>query len=166
MRTGYAIATIGLLALAACGGSDEQVYRGADGEEVRVERSGDDTVTFRSEDGEAVITTGDIGSAAAGGLPPYPGAADSQGMQMNATGPDGGSGQFWSFQTSDTPADVVAFYREALPSAGYEIGATMDMGDAQTIIGNRADGNGGVQITATAVPGEGTMVTVIGGEGG
>ncbi|MEO1167100.1 MAG: hypothetical protein AAFW97_00155 [Pseudomonadota bacterium] len=166
MRKGYAIAAIGLLTLAACGGSDEQVYRGPDGEEVRVERGGDGTTTYRSADGEAVITTGDVGAAMPAGLPAYPGATGAGGMQMNATGADGGSGQVSSFTTSDAPADVVAFYRTALEAEGFRIAATMDMGDTQMILGERADGNGGVQISATAVPGQDTSVTVIGGEGG
>lgn len=166
MRIVYPVTIAAALALSACGGSDEQTYRGADGEEVTVARGGDGTMTFRSEDGETVVTTGDVGSAMPGGLPSYPGGDDSRGMQMNATGRDGGSGQVSSFTTSDAPADVVAFYRAALESAGYEIAATMDMGDTRTIVGNRPDGNGGVQISATAIPGQGTTVTVIGGESG
>ncbi|MGP1352964.1 MAG: hypothetical protein ACTS1Z_06545 [Parasphingopyxis sp.] len=166
MRKGYAIAALGLLTLAACGGPNEQVYRGPDGEEVRVERDGSGTTTYRRADGETVVTTGDAGTAMPGGLPSYPGASGAGGFQMNATGRDGGSGQVSSFTTSDAPADVITFYRNALEAGGFEIAATMDMGETQMIVGERADGNGGVQISATAVPGQGTTVSVIGGEGG
>ncbi|MEM8695651.1 MAG: hypothetical protein AAGE05_06475 [Pseudomonadota bacterium] len=159
------MASLALLALAACGGSNEQVYRGPDGEEVRVERGGDGTTTYRSADGEAVVTTGELGADMPGGLPAYPGADASNGLNINATGRDGGSGQVSSFNTSDSPADVIAFYRRALERDGYRIAATMDMGESQMIAAEREDGEGGIQITATEAGDQGTTVSVIAGMG-
>ncbi|QLC25806.1 hypothetical protein HFP57_12770 [Parasphingopyxis algicola] len=141
MRTTHMVSAVALLALAACGGSDEQVYRGPDGEEVRVERGGDGTTTYRSADGDAVITTGGSGAEMPGGLPAYPGADTSRGIAINTTARDGGSGQVSSFQTDDSPAEVIAFYRAALERDGYRIAATMDMGQTQMIAAER-DGGG------------------------
>ncbi|MGP1283348.1 MAG: hypothetical protein ACTS1X_10265 [Parasphingopyxis sp.] len=165
MRTIHMVPAVALLALAACGGSNEQVYRGPDGEEVRVERGGDGTTTYRSGDGETVITTGELGAEMPAGLPRYPGADTSRGLNIDATGRDGGSGQVSSFQTDDAPAEVIAFYRRALESDGYSIAATMDMGQSQMIVAERQDGEGGVQITATDMNGQGTSVSVIAGGG-
>ena len=155
-----------MLTLAACGGSDEQVYTGPDGEEVRVERGGDGTTTYRSGDGEVTTTTGDTGAAMPAGLPSYPGAETTGGMNFNSTGHDGGSGQVSSFQTGDTPAEVIAFYRTALERSGYRIAANMDFGETQMISAARPDSSGGIQITATAVGGQGTSVSIIAGQEG
>ena len=163
MRTKFGMATMAALALTACGGSDEQVFVGPDGEEVSVERGGDGTTVYRSEDGEAVVTTGEGNTTMPGGLPAYPGADSSRGVNINAAGRDGGSGQISSFQTSDSPADVIAFYRAALERGGYRIAGTMDMGQSQMIIAERAGGDGGVQITATNAGGQETTVSVISG---
>jgi hypothetical protein len=166
MRTGYIAPMLAMLALTACGGSDEQVYRGPDGEEVRVDRGGDGTTTYSSTDGEATITTGGPGTTMPAGLPAYPGAESTGGVNANVTGRDGGSGQISSFQTSDAPAEVIAFYRNALQRGGYTIAGTMDLGQTQMITAERADGDGGVQITATSAGGRGTTVSVIAGMGG
>lgn len=161
MRTGYI--ALAVLTLTACSGADDQVYVGPDGEEVRVERGGDGATTYSSNDGEATITAGDTGAAMPAGLPPYPGAESAGGLNVNATGRDGGSGQISSFQTSDAPADVIAFYRTALERGGYTIAATMDLGETKMITAERTDGNGGIQITATSAGGRGTTVSVIAG---
>lgn len=161
MRTGYI--ALAVLTLTACSGADEQVYTGPDGEEVRVERGGDGTTTYSSSDGEATITTGDTGAAMPAGLPSYPGAQTTGGINVNTTGRDGGSGQISSFQTSDAPADVIAFYRTALERGGYTIAATMDLGETKMISASRTNGNGGIQITATSAGGRGTTVSVIAG---
>ncbi len=154
---------ISLVSLAACGGSEETVYTGPDGEEVTVERGGDGTTTYRSEEGETTITTGSLDTTAVGGVPPYPGATSREGLNLNTTARDGGSGQISSFQTNDSPGDVIGFYRNALEGSGYSIAATMDMGQSQMLVAERDDGNGGVQITATVIEGRGTNVTVIAG---
>lgn len=164
MRTG--LIALAMLGLTACGGADEQVYTGPDGEEVRVERGGDGTTTYRSDDGEATITTGDSGAAMPAGLPAYPGAQTTGGVNINAAGRDGGSGQISSFQTEDAPADVIAFYRAALERGGYTIAANMDLGETKMISASRADGNGGVQVTATSAGGRGTTVSIISGQEG
>lgn len=152
-----------LVSLAACSGSEETVYTGPDGEEVTVERGGDGTTTYRSDDGETTITTGSLDSTAVGGVPAYPGATSREGLNLNTTARDGGSGQISSFQTNDSPGEVISFYRNALESSGYSIAATMDMGQSQMLVAERNDGNGGVQITATDIEGRGTNVTVIAG---
>lgn len=165
MWTVHMVSAVALLTLAACGGSNEQVYRGPDGEEVRVERGGDGTTTYRSGDGETVITTGELGGGMPADLPLYPGADDSQGFNIDATGRDGESGQIASFQTGDAPAEVIAFYRSALESGGYRITATMDMGQSQMITAEREGSEGGVHLTATDAGGRGTTVSVIAGGG-
>ena len=164
MRTG--LIALAMVALTACGGSDEQVYTGPDGEEVRVERGSDGTTTYRSDDGEATITTGDAGAAMPAGLPAYPGAESTGGMNINSTGRDGGSGQISSFQTSDSPVEVIAFYRAALERSGYRIAANMDFGETHMISASRPDNSGGIQVTATAAGGRGTTVSIIAGQEG
>lgn len=164
MRTG--LIAVSMLALAACGGSDEQVITGPDGEEVRVERGGDGSTTYSSTDGEATITAGDTGAAMPAGLPAYPGAETGGGLNITSTGRDGGSGQISSFRTSDTPADVIAFYRAALERSGYRIAANMDFGETRMISASRPDNSGGIQITATGAGGQGTAVSIIAGQEG
>ena len=144
MRTG--LIALAMLALTACGGSDEQVYTGPDG--------------------EATITTGDASAAMPAGLPAYPGAETTGGLNINSTGRDGGSGQISSFQTGDSPAEVIAFYRAALERDGYTIAANMDFGETQMITASRPDNRGGIQVTATAAGGRGTNVSIIAGQEG
>lgn len=153
------------MALGGCGASDETVTIGDDGEEVTISRDGDNTVTYETEDGEAVVTTGNGGDTAAAGLPAYPGASGNGGMNINATSDNGGSGQISNFRTGDTPEEVIAFYRRALESRGYQVRSTMQTGQHQTISA-QSDDNSGVHITATAIPGQGTNVTIIAGQSG
>lgn len=164
---GYFLMPVGALALlAGCGESaEEAAVRQATNGEVDVSRDGDGTVTYSTDDGEARITTGDLGDAAPAGLPRYPGADTSRGVNIDASGRNGGSGQISSFQTSDPPDRVIAFYRAALERQGYEITATMDMGQSKTITATRENGNDGVHVSATGVGGQGTTVSIIAGGG-
>lgn len=166
MQIKATVSALALLSLAACSGSEETVYTGPDGEEVTVQREGDGTTTYRSEDGETTISTGTLDTTAVGDVPMYPGATSREGLNLNTTARDGGRGQISSFQTNDSPSDVIGFYRNALQSRGYSIAATMDMGQSQMLVAERNDGNGGVQITATDIEGRGTNVTVIAGSEG
>ncbi|NNC72319.1 MAG: hypothetical protein HKN78_05520 [Sphingomonadaceae bacterium] len=162
-------AVTGSLALAGCGissgGSDETVSQGPDGEEITISRDRDNSVTYSNEDGETVVTTDTGGDTAVAGLPAYPGAQGNGGMNINATGDNGGSGQITNFRTTDAPDDVIAFYRRALERRGYDVRATMQTGQHQAISAEGSD-ESGMHITATEIPGQGTSVTIIAGHGG
>jgi hypothetical protein len=167
MRISRVISIATLSALAACSQgardiAEDEAGRG-DNSDYQAREDANGTITYTTEDGEATITTQGNASTAAGGLPPYTGADNSRGVSINATGRDGGSGQISSFQTSDTPEQVIAFYRRALESQGYEITATMNMGQSQTMTANRGSGDTGIHISATSAGGRATTVSVIAG---
>ncbi|MFN2260330.1 MAG: hypothetical protein ABR601_10895 [Parasphingopyxis sp.] len=161
--TGFAAVT-----LAGCGGSEEsRVYDESEADQAAAAIArGEQDVTIRSQEGDEVrIRTGDSGGALPGDMPVYPGANRTGGYSANSTGADGGSGQIVAFSTADSPAEVIAFYRERIEDSGRDVAATMDMGQMQSITVSDSDNRGGFTITATDT-GSGTSITIAGGRSG
>lgn len=167
MRIGYlATLAIAIPALAGCGGGSEgEVYE--EGEADRAAAAiarGEEDVTLRTGEGEVRVRSDDGAGALPGGLPAYPGARRTGGYSATTSGPEGGSGQIVAMMTDDSPAEVIAYYREALESRGREISASLDMGQMQTISVADEDRRGGLTVTATDT-GQGTSITIAGGRG-
>ncbi|MBC2776436.1 hypothetical protein [Parasphingopyxis marina] len=158
MRNICVIAAAGL-AMAACmpgGGEAERedvAARDADGETPGM--------TITSEDGSVTIHTGNSTGTRAGDLPSYPGGQPHGSAQMEASAADGGSGQVVTFQTDDPPAEVIAFYREALESRGYTIETEVTSTQMHAVSASRNDGESGANITATATGPNSTMVSLV-----
>jgi len=147
-----------LLALAACGrggGSGGQVVAG------NVTMSGTPgDITISTPNGSAQIHTG--GDAAIAnlpeGIPAYPNQVAGQSVDING-GSAQGQGRILGFATHDAPAQVIAFYAQAVTAAGYTIANRMDMGATSALTAQHGQGQA-VQIVATQA-GDGTRVQII-----
>jgi hypothetical protein len=153
MRYGWTIGAA-LLALAACGRSGGQAGAG------NIAMSGTPgDVTISTPNGTAEIHVG-TGTAAAlpEGIPPYPNMVAGQNIDING-GSGQGQGRILGFSTSDAPAQVIAFYAQAVAAAGYTVANRMDMGATSTITAQRGAGQA-VHIVATQAAGS-TRVQII-----
>ena len=95
-------------------------FRNEKGEEAEISASGDgESGTLEIKSSEGTMTLGAGGEAARPDwVPEYPGA-EPQGM-YSTSGPQGLSAAF-TFLSSDSPEDVMAFYEEQLKGAGFEV---------------------------------------------
>jgi hypothetical protein len=144
-----------LLALAACG-------RGGGG--AAEESAPPANIVINAPEGQVAVRTGGPATAGPDGVPAYPNAAP--GSSVDITGAPGGSqGGISGFRTGDTPAQVVAFYAQALAGAGYRIASQMNLGPAtSSLTAQRGEGEA-VNVTATQVGGA-TQVQIIVARGG
>ena len=147
------IAGAALLALAACG-------RGGNAPEER-DRTQPANITITAPDGHAEVRTGS--GALAGlpeGVPAYPGADTTGSVDVSGAGAQGqDQGRILGFRTSDTPAQVIAFYAQSVGGAGYRIANQMTMGPTASLTAQRGEGEV-VNIVATQAGGA-TQVQII-----
>jgi hypothetical protein len=144
-----------LLALAACGrGGERQVVAG------NVAMSGaPGDITISTPNGSAQIHSG-AGAGLANspeGIPAYPNQVAGQSIDLNG-GSAPGQGHILSFATHDAPAQVIAFYAQAVAAAGYTVANRLDMGPASELTAQRGQGQA-IQIVATPA-GDATRVQV------
>ena len=145
-----------LLALAACGRSGGEAQRGA-GNVAIGGAPGD--ITISTPNGTAQIHAGT--GAPAGlpeGIPAYPNVQAGQSVDISG-GSVQGQGRILSFSTPDAPAQVIAFYAQAVAAGGYSVANRMDMGATSALTATRGEGQA-VNIVATQAGG-GTQVQII-----
>jgi hypothetical protein len=144
-----------LLALAACGRGGEAERQAAGGNVSVSGASGD--ITISTPNGTASIRTGGAIAGMPDGVPAYPNIVAGQNIDMNGgSGP--GQGRILGFSTPDSPAQVIAFYAQAVAAGGYTVANQMDMGTASTLTARR--GQQTFHIVATQAAG-GTRVQII-----
>lgn len=157
MRAGWVIGAA-LLALAACGqGGVQQAGPG----NVTVSATPGD-VTIATPNGTAQIHTG-AGAPAAGlpdGVPAYPNVTSGQSVDISG-GSVQGQGRILSFSTGDPPAQVIAFYAQAVGAGGYTVANRMDMGATSTMTATRGEGQS-VNVVATQAGGSTQVQIIIG----
>ena len=157
MMANRLIAGAALLALAACGrGSDAGRQAGG----ANVAFSGTPAnITISMPNGTAEIHAGTGAPASMPeGIPAYPNANAGETIDINSAAA-GGRGRVVGFATHDAPAQVIAFYAQALGAAGYTIANQMNMGPTASLAAQRGEGQG-VSVVATAA-GDTTRVEVI-----
>jgi hypothetical protein len=158
-----AIIGAALLALAACGRSGGEAERQAGTANVTMSGTPGD-ITITTPNGTAQIHSG--GGAPAGlpeGIPPYPNQDPGQAVDING-GSGQGQGRILSFSTHDAPAQVIAFYAQAVAAGGYSVANRMDMGASSTLTARRGEGQS-VSIVAVQAAGS-TRVQIIVAAGG
>ncbi len=98
---------------------------------VKVDKNGE-SIKIKTDKGEAEFGGSDheIPDGFPKEFPVYDGAQVSGSMKAEA---EGKTSFTVTFETNDSKAEVLSFYKEALPKSGYTISATMDLGDAATI---------------------------------
>jgi hypothetical protein len=154
---GRLIGGAALLALAACGRSGGEAGRHGAESNGSVRASPAD-ITITTANGTAEIRAGGALAGLPEGIPAYPNVDAGQNVDINGgSGP--GQGRIQSFSTRDTPAQVIAFYAEAMGGAGYTIANRMDMAATATLSARRGQ-SGAVSIVATQVGGS-TRVQII-----
>ena len=157
------IAALGAIAmLTACGGSDTEVYRDSEGNEVTVERQGDDDseVRIESAGGTTVINTGKFEGKLPFGLKPYPGAEIVSSTIGTSEGQTGG---MLLMTTSDDQDDVLAYYEKQAKAGGLDIKTRVESGDMKMLAGE-GDKDGAFSLQAMKQP-DGTQITLIVGMG-
>ena len=158
MRAGW-MAAAALLALAGCGRGGEVRQTGPGNVTVSGVPGGD--VTISTPNGTAQIHSG-AGAPAAlpEGIPAYPNAAAGQSVDINGASVQG-QGRILSFTTGDAPAQVIAFYAQAVGAGGYTVANRMDMGATSTLTATRGEGQA-VNIVATQAGGSTRVQIIIG----
>ena len=113
-------------------------FKNEKGEEAEISASGDgDTGKFEIKSKEGNVTFGAGGeSERPDWVPEYPGS-QPQGMYSSKS-PQGLSAAF-TFETSDSPEEVAAFYEEQLKNAGFEV-TTSSMKKAGKMSGGLVNG--------------------------
>lgn len=154
-------------AIAACGGNDSEIASGSfddgDGNEGSYSVRGDDEnseTVIKTDKGEVRIATGDnVAKDLPMDIGLYPGAE----IQSSMTGMgEGKSGAMVVFKTTDSPDDVIAFYRKQMAGKGVAVKTEVKAGDMQMIGGERADGEA-VHISVTKSPDGGVTGTIVAG---
>jgi len=146
-----------LLVLAACGRSGGEADRQAAAGSVAVSGRPAD-ITISTPNGTATIRSGGAIAGLPEGVPAYPNADAGQNLDING-GSAPGQGRIISFSTHDAPAQVIAFYAQAVVAGGYVIANRMDMGASSTLSARRGEG-GAVNIVAVQAAGS-TRVQII-----
>ena len=155
---GIWISGAALLALAACGRGERQAAPG----NVAVSGAPAD-ITISTPNGTAEIRTGGALAGLPEGIPAYPNADAAQNIDING-GSAPGQGRILGFSTQDAPAQVIAFYAQAITGAGYAIASRMDMGATSSLTARR--GTGQVVYIVAAQSGGSTRVQIIVAAGG
>lgn len=140
-----------LIALAACnrGGSTPE-------EPSRTQPA---NIVVSSPQGNAQVRVG--GGALTGlpeGIPAYSGADTTANVDVTA-GQGQDQGRILGFRTSDTPAQVIAFYTQSATAAGYRIANQMNMGPTASMTAQRGEAEV-VNIVATQAGGA-TQVQIV-----
>ncbi|MEA3030445.1 MAG: hypothetical protein QOG13_1770 [Sphingomonadales bacterium] len=140
-----------LLALAGCGQS-------GGGAEERARTAPPANIIVTSPEGTAEVRTGGALTGLPEGIPAYPGADTTASVDVSG-GQAQDRGRVIGFRTSDTPAQVVAFYGQSVGGAGYRIANQMNMGPTASLTAQRGEGEV-VNIVATQAGGF-TQVQII-----
>jgi hypothetical protein len=165
--------TLAMLWLAACNPSPPS-YTVTDpktGEKSQISvntKEGKESVSVKSKTGEGTISvteSGDVPKNMPAFLPPYPGASYKGSFAANMkTKPTEGAqtGGMVSFQTTDEPDKVFAFYKNAFTKAGLTESASGEMGGMEMISFSKgANDQEGVQVLATREAGAATQVQIM-----
>ena len=152
------IISAAVLALAGCGRGGSGAEERAAGDRAKAPPA---NITITSPEGHAEVRTG--AGALTGlpeGVPAYPGADATGGVDVTGAGAQAqDQGRIIGFRTSDTPAQVIAFYAQSVSAAGYRIANQMAMGPTAALTAQRGESDV-VNIIATGAGGA-TQVQII-----
>jgi hypothetical protein len=160
------ILSASVLALAACGKSDETkvTVTNSDGTTTEAKVSSDgETTIVKAAEGELKIQQGGSANFPAF-APQYPGSNITATMTASSDGNKAGNGNMISQQTSDTPAEVMAFYKQKLVGAKMPIQMETTTPQGGMIAAGTEGENSGVMITVGEADGK-TTITMISGVG-
>lgn len=144
-----------LLALAACNrGGETNGGSGSGGTPAETPPQ----MTITTPEGKAEIRTGGDAGGLPAGIPAYPGADTSGGIQISGASTQG-RGALQGFRTSDTPAQVIDFYASAAERAGFRIANRMTLGATTAALTAQREGET-INVTATGADGA-TQVQII-----
>jgi len=155
MRTAT-LTTLGPLAaalmLAGCGSETSGTIEDEAGEtgEYTVDReTGETNATITTDDGTATLRSGkNVEVDLPAGFTAYPGSTIVTNTVVNQTQ---GAGSMVLFETQDTPADIIAFYKRQAEAAGVRIELDASINGGSMIGGKSEDG---LTFSVNANPGE------------
>jgi hypothetical protein len=100
--------------------------------------SGETNMTITTDEGTTTLRSGsDVPIDLPLGFSVYPGAEVTSNAVVDH---NGGEGSMVIFDTSDSPDDVVSFYREQAEAAGIEIKVDLTINDGRMLGGEGSDG--------------------------
>ena len=147
-----------LLALAACGRSGGDAQRGTGNVAVGGTLA---DITISTPNGTTQVHTGTgAPSGLPEGIPAYPNVQAGQSVDISGASVQG-TGRILSFSTPDAPAQVIAFYAQAVGAGGYTVANRMDMGATSSLTATRGEGQA-VNIVATQAGGATQVQIIIG----
>ncbi len=149
-KSGLALASVGALALAACGSETSGEFTTEDGRnaEYTIDKdTGETSMTIKGEDGTATLRSGsDVPVNLPGGFSLLAGTKVITSTVVNQ--PDG-QGTMVMFETDAKPDAVIAHYREQAKSAGFDIELEMNTNGTTMIAGKRESDGSSLSVTAT-----------------
>ena len=151
-----AMTGLALLALGGCGRSGGEANRQAAPGPGQPPAN----IVVTSPEGRAEVRTGVAASALPGGIPAYPGASLAGSVDVSGAAAEG-QGHVVAFTTPDSPAQVIAFYGQAVGAAGYRVAQQMNMGPTAMLTATRGEGEA-VTVTATGAGGATQVQIVVG----
>ncbi len=162
----YLILSASVLALAACGKKEETItIKTEDGSTATAVASSDgatSTTTIKTAEGEMKIAAG--GSATFPAFAPqYPGSTISSTMTASGDANNGG-GSMIGLETRDTPAQVMAFYKQKLVDANMPVKMETTTPQGGMLAAGEEGENRGVLITV-GMQGDKTSIAIISGQG-
>lgn len=162
MRNGL-VAIAAVLVLAGCGNSNEiasGTVTDGNGDAARYSVKQDGattTTTVTTDEGTAVVRTGDAEAALPPGLALYPGAKLTSSTTVEGGGADK-SGTILSFESPDSPGEITAFYKAAAQKAGYAIEGEVKMGEMEMLGGKSGDKGFNLTVNRTGAVSSATLI--------
>lgn len=139
----------------------EEAYEDA-GVDVDIDQGGDTNVTFSSEDGESYTVTTGEDVAVPDTWPksvPIPGDAKLTYAGTMMAGQPGG-GTTLAFSTSQSVAEITAYYKRELENNGWTIAATIATGEGSMLSATRSEDESVVLYIGTSSEGTTVNMTV------
>jgi hypothetical protein len=144
-----------LLALGGCGERTTEAGAG----NGAIAQNGAVT-SYASPDGRSEVRSDAALSGLPEGIPPYPRVSPGGAIQFGGPAEEGEM-RAMGFNTPDAPADVIAFYADAAPRAGFREGQRTTSGPSQ-VLGLVRDNGDVMNVIATATP-NGSRVQIMSG---
>ncbi len=140
-KLAIALSMIAALGLSACSSERSGEFTNDEGETGSYSvdpDSGETNMTITSDEGTTTLRSGsDVPVNLPLGFSVYPGAIVTNNAVVDH---NGGEGSMVIFETSGSPDEVIAFYREQAETAGIEIKVDLTINDGGMLGGEGSDG--------------------------
>jgi predicted small lipoprotein YifL len=145
----YMIIALLSASLAACGSKNETTLTDADGKKVTIAADNDGkNATIKTADGTMTATSGASNLPFPAAAPQYPGATVTGSMNFDASSQGNGIAKNITLETTDTIAQVGAFYKAKMTEANMPISSEMNSPESFAL--TSGDGKTGTTLSVMA----------------